>query len=101
MTKLHLPLRLTIAAAAALAVILTLCITFASASSGHATVSRLVISTTLSTSSLDPSVSPSNWGTDELGFETLMRVEPNGALAPNLALSVSQPSPTKYLYHLR
>jgi peptide/nickel transport system substrate-binding protein len=38
---------------------------------------------------------------DDLGLETLFRISPDGSLQPWLATSMSQPSPTKYVYTLR
>lgn len=56
--------------------------------------------TNLEFSTLDPAAGTSVY-LDSFGLELLMKLTPNGHLAPSLAVSVANPNPTTYVYHLR
>jgi peptide/nickel transport system substrate-binding protein len=92
----------------ALAVTATLCTvatgapgSVASAAPPGATIPNFVVGTTFTMSNLDPTSNSYSSDVDELSLETLFRFDPQGKLERDLATSVSNPSPTKYVYTIR
>jgi peptide/nickel transport system substrate-binding protein len=91
-------LMLAIATAAAVAG----CSTPTSNPTASGTISLLRIGTNFPVSTLNPiNDSGNSWPINELSLETLLRLGPNNTLEPELATSVSHPTPVTYVYHLR
>jgi peptide/nickel transport system substrate-binding protein len=65
-------------------------------------ISTVRVGLTSSVSVLDSAHSTGETpGIVALGLETLMKIGPDGSLQPNLAQSVTRPTPAIYVYHLR
>ena len=72
-----------------------------SASAARASIALLRVGLDAPASSVDPATQGQTFITDSMGLETLLHIGPGNSLQPWLALSVSQPSPATYVYHLR
>jgi peptide/nickel transport system substrate-binding protein len=72
-----------------------------SGSRADATIPLLRVGIATGITSLDTYKANSGRTISDLGLETLMNYSPDGSLRPWLAQSVSTPSATTYIYHLR
>jgi peptide/nickel transport system substrate-binding protein len=67
---------------------------------GSATARQLRIAT-FATSSIDLARSDNAYTVSNLALETVVKIAPNGKVVPNLARSISHPSPRVWIYRLR
>jgi peptide/nickel transport system substrate-binding protein len=66
------------------------------------TTARIVVGMPIAVNSLDPDIASSEGDyIVHFSLEFLLKLSPTGKIEPNLAQSVTQKSPTVYIYHLR